>query len=131
MQTAPPASLGGIGAPIAPLPQTSGPAGTPLPLDAVYSADAVDTQPEALEQPSPQYPDWARAASETAVVLARFVITAQGGVADAQIRVTEGDPRFAAPVRTALGRWRFRPAAKAGLPVAVRAEQEFRFDLQP
>jgi len=113
------------------LPQPAGPPGAPLPHDTVYGADSVDTQPEPLDQPAPEYPSWARSAGEAAVVVARFVVTAQGGVADVQVRVTEGDPRFAAAVRAALAQWRFRPATKAGIAVAVRAEQEFRFDLLP
>lgn len=129
--TTPAPAQAGVGAQIAPLPQPMGPPGAPLPNDAVYSAGDVDRQPEPLEQPAPDYPAWARATGETAVAVAQFVITATGSVIDIRVRVTEGDPRFAAPVRAALGRWQFRPAARQGLPVAVRAEQIFQFELQP
>ena len=120
-----------IAAPIAPLPTLGAGAGQPVPVAAVFDADEVDSLPEAQVQPAPHYPHWARQLGETATVVASFVVTAAGTVERLSVRVTTGDQRFAAEVRLALAQWRFEPARRAGVAVAVNVEQQFHFDLQP
>ncbi len=97
--------------------------------EVVYGASSVDQLPIPLAQPSPVYPDWARRSGQTAVLALRYVVAADGHVRDLQIRVVKGDPRLAEPVKQTVPRWRFKPAQRAGVAVAVRVEQELQFDL--
>lgn len=113
-----------------PSPGSADASGTAGQGETVYGAAAVDKLPIALDQPSPLYPEWARRQGATAVLLLRFVVGADGRVRDLQVRVTQGEPRLAGPVRDAAARWRFTPAQRGGKPVAVRVEQELRFDLE-
>ncbi len=83
-----------------------------------------------VAQPWPQYPDWARRSGQTAVLVLRYVVGADGRVRDLQIRTVRGDPRLSEPVRQTVPQWRFKPALRAGRPVAVRVEQEWQFDLE-
>ncbi|MSQ84898.1 MAG: energy transducer TonB [Myxococcales bacterium] len=125
------AAQSAIAAPIAPLNNLSAGAGQPVPVAVVFDADEVDSLPVAQVQPAPHYPHWARQLGETATVIASFVVTAAGKVERLSVRVTAGDPRFAAEVGLALAQWRFEPARRAGVAVAVNVEQQFHFDLQP
>lgn len=107
-------------------PQTPAAAG---PQAAVAEPEDVDSPPTPLTQPPPAYPDWARQSGATALVVARFVVTAAGTVEALQIQVVRGDARFAGSAAAAVRTWTFEPARRNGVAVAVRVEQQLVFEL--
>ena len=89
----------------------------------------VSEPPVLLERAEPHYPTEARSKGvRSATVQLAIVITTQGRVTQARVLKPVG-LGFDEEARNAVLRWRFRPAKKNGLAVAVRATVEVSFTL--
>jgi protein TonB len=85
--------------------------------------------PEPISRPQPLYPDIARKARVTGVVIVEAIIDKQGNVTDA--RVLRGLPMGLSEAATnAILRWKYRPATLNGRPVAVYLTVTVNFTLQ-
>jgi protein TonB len=79
---------------------------------------------------TPRYPDMLRQAGVEGDVHAQFVVDTLGRVEPGSVRVLDAThDQFAAAVRTALARARFKPAEAGGHRVRQLAEQTFTFRL--
>ncbi|MBX3229494.1 MAG: energy transducer TonB [Labilithrix sp.] len=65
----------------------------------------------------PAYPEDARRQGIEAVVVVKFVVTADGRVEDA--RIVKGHPLFDAAVLASVRDWTFEPATLEGQPVRM------------
>jgi TonB family protein len=84
--------------------------------------------PKALFQPDPEYSEVARAAKFQGIVTLFVVVGSDGGVQKISIHRPIGmglDERAVATVKT----WRFEPALRDGVPVAVQINVEVNFRL--
>lgn len=97
---------------------------------AIFTEDQVDSA--AVRDPDsdgPAYPAALQAAGVQGSATVEFTVDTAGRADTASFRVVEATrPEFAAAVREALPRMRFRPAVAAGRPVAqvVRLPMRFR-----
>jgi TonB family protein len=78
--------------------------------------DAVPPMP-ASTNAIPPYPQEARAAGKTGVVVLKVVILADGSVADVQ--VMRGDEPFVSSAVKAVKGWKYQPARYKGQPITV------------
>lgn len=107
----------------------------PLPVEIsgpalrIFGADEVDQIPQALFQPSPEYPLRARRQNVTGLVTVEMVIGVDGRVQT--LEIVEADPPgyFEESVRQTLSRWQFRPGVLNGKPVPTRVRQPVPFTL--
>jgi TonB family protein len=107
---------------------TSGAA--PATTGGPLAAHLVDVPARPADRTTPRYPDLLRRSSTEGSVLVRFVVDSAGRVERGSVTVLEAThPLFAAAVRDALLRARFRAAEVAGRPVAQLVEQRFEFRL--
>ncbi len=97
---------------------------------AVYALADVDTPPRAVAQIPPHYPPGARQRGLEGEVLLRFVVTAEGRVEDVEVVDAQPGTVFVSAARSAVERWRFEAAQRAGQPVAVRVEVPLEFKLE-
>lgn len=82
-----------------------------------------------MHKEEPNYTEKARKAGIEGTVLLRIVITTDG--APTNIRVTKSlDPGLDKEAVKAVSRWRFEPARKDGVPVAVEANIEVNFRIE-
>jgi protein TonB len=65
----------------------------------------------------PEYPQEARAAGKTGMVILKVVILADGSVA--QVQVMRGDEPFASSAVKAVKQWKYEPARYKGQPITV------------
>jgi protein TonB len=96
----------------------------------VYQLAQLDSPPRPLVRMDPEYPRSARRRRIEGFVELVFVITPEGRVADIDVVRSEPGDVFVAEARAAVKRWRFTQPLKNGKPVAVRARQVIRFELQ-
>lgn len=92
------------------------------------SASKVDRLPTKITGPLPRYPQWARRGNLEAVVMVRFIVTAEGTVEDVKIHEIDGDERFGAEAIRAISQWRFRPAIRAGKSIPCWCFQKVSFE---
>ncbi len=98
--------------------------------EAGMSLAAVDVKPRILRQVEPAYPADARRHRIEGRVVARLLVTADGGVHDISI-VSAKPPRiFEQAVMAALEQWKFHPARYKGREVATWVMLPIRFDLK-
>lgn len=105
-----------------------------LPASGGVHADAQVDVPAALlpRSPTPQYPEALRAWRVEGTARLRFVVDTLGRVERDGIEVVEAShPAFAAAVRAALPRMRFRPARVGARPVRQLVEFPIAFRLEP
>ncbi|HAS81693.1 MAG TPA: hypothetical protein DCS43_03190 [Verrucomicrobia bacterium] len=95
-----------------------------------FALEEVDRGPQAIAQMRPFYPAYARRRRLDGEVTVLFTVNAQGRTAD--IRVLESHPEtvFAEAAVKAVERWRFTPAERHGVAVAVRVRQVIRFRME-
>jgi TonB family protein len=82
--------------------------------------------PECIQCPAVGYPERARRDRLEGVVELSFVIDETGAVTGIEVRES-GGAVFDEAVIDAVGRWRWDPATKYGVPVKIRWVQRFRF----
>jgi TonB family protein len=93
-----------------------------------YTFDGSITAPIPTYKPLPAYSEEARKAKYQGVVSLWIVVDAQGNVSECRVVRPVGlglDDKATETVRT----WRFKPAARNGVPVAVRVSVEVHFRL--
>lgn len=88
----------------------------------------VESLPRPLHREAPRYPDDARRAGVSGTVLIQALVDRDGRVRD--IRVTHSIPVLDAAAKTAVSRWRFKPAMSQGEPVAVWVAVPVKFSLR-
>lgn len=87
------------------------------------------SQPRALFNPQPQFPDQMREARREGGATVCVIVGGDGFVHAAQV-IRADDPSFGENSLEAVRRWRFEPAMRDGQPVAVRVQVETSFRLQ-
>jgi protein TonB len=116
----------------------TGPLAGPNPGPGRPNADAnaaleerfVDKVVIALPGTEPRYPSMLQSAGVEGDVHAQFVVDTLGRVERGSVRILDAShDLFAAAVRDALGRARFKPAEAGGRKVRQLAEQTFTFRL--
>ena len=111
------------------------PAATPLPAAAALSAapvaaPLVEATPVYSSNPLPEYPSLARQRRWEGVVWLQVEVTAEGLVSDVQVEDSSGHKLLDRSASRAVGRWRFVPATRGGLPVDCRVRVPVRFRLE-
>ena len=105
-----------------------GPALTPAVISKPVMVDAfIDPRYQNLLQP-PYPPEEQRAGNSGRVVL-RVLIGTDGRVKQVEKVSAASDAFFAAAQRQALGKWRFKPATKDGVPIEQWKTMSLRFVL--
>ncbi len=94
----------------------------------VYRIDQVDQPPILVNKVEPEYSEEARAAKYSGTVLLSVVISETGIPEDIHV-VRPLGLGLDEEAMLAVHRWRFRPAIKAGQPVAAKAQVEVIFRL--
>ncbi|EFL50920.1 TonB family protein [Solidesulfovibrio fructosivorans JJ]] len=94
------------------------------------SLAAVDAKPRILRQVTPDYPADARRRGIEGRVVARLLVTADGGVRSISIVSAKPPQVFEHAVIAALGQWRFHPARYKGREVATWVMLPVKFDLK-
>lgn len=100
-----------------------------------YSQDAegvyakVDEAPAPTKTAKPVYPTDLKREGVEGIVALSCVIDEKGDVISVRVNKSS-DPRFEAPAREALQKWKFKPAKKDGKEVKVRVTIPFRFNLE-
>jgi len=101
----------------------------PAPEDECTSAPdfvPIDSAPQVVRAPQPQYPDSARQAGLQGKVLIKALLNKKGEVT--QVEILESDAEiFNLPVLDAVTQWLFTPALQAGQPVCVWVTIPFLF----
>ncbi len=83
-----------------------------------YETDGPITEPKAVHKVLPKYPEEARKAGVTAVVVVDAEISAEGRIVNMKV-LRAPDEAFVQPTLDALSQWEFEPATLDGEPVAV------------
>jgi protein TonB len=94
------------------------------------SLAVVEVKPKILRQVEPAYPDEARRHGIEGRVVARLLVTADGGVNAVSIVSAQPPQVFDQAVMAALGKWRFHPARHKGREVATWVMLPIKFDLK-
>jgi protein TonB len=91
--------------------------------------DLLDRTPEAVRQPHPIYPIYAKNTGESGEVVVTFVVDESGRVLNPHV-VSSTDPIFEEPTLEAIGLWRFAPGTLHGVPVRFRMSVPVAFHLE-
>jgi protein TonB len=83
-----------------------------------------------LSNPEPEYPFQSRRLREQGLVKLRVHVTAEGRADEVTLHLSSGYDRLDRAALDAVRRWRFRPARRAGTPVAGWVVVPVRFELQ-
>jgi TonB family protein len=87
-----------------------------------------DKPPVVLYAPPAEFSDQARAAKYNAIVLVSVLVTEEGLTADAKVERAAGMGLDEKAIK-AISQYRFMPATKDGVPLAVRITVEINFSL--
>jgi TonB family protein len=92
----------------------------------IAPAANFDIPPRVLSSQFPDYPPSWRNAGIVGTVVVSFFVEPDGSVSNPAI---QGAPpsQLAAVTLNSIMQWKFAPATKAGVPVRVRAQQQFVF----
>ena len=96
--------------------------------DGIEFTEDYDVAPMVIHQIPPTYPDAARAAELEGMVILKLGLDQNGNVVEGT--VAQGIPGLSGAALAAVREWRFKPASKAGKPVAVRITVPLRFGLR-
>jgi TonB family protein len=94
----------------------------------VYKVGHGVTVPHATYMPSPEYSEKGRKKKIQGTVILQIVVTPEGTVRDAKV-VTSLEPSLDEWAIKGVERWKFQPARKDGVPVAVQLMTEVSFHL--
>jgi protein TonB len=122
----------------APTPRSAAPAPAfaltgPAAAQAASHASAgsqADSLPVAAFQPAPVYPPELERAGIEGTVTFRLKIAADGSVSEALVEKTSGYAAMDRAALEAVRRWRFTPARRFGLPVAIEVRKRFPFVIE-
>jgi periplasmic protein TonB len=112
--------------------QGAGPRGAPdalasLPGDAGVTRTA---RPQGRYQVRPPYPSSARLLRVQGTTMLRVHVMADGRVGEVDVEQSAGHPDLDGAAREAVRRWRFEPARRGEVPVAMWVRLPFEFRLQ-
>lgn len=118
-----------------PVQPASPPAAVTAPPAPTVSAPPVRTgvyisAEHAATNAKPAYPAMSKRYGEQGTVVLRVLVNADGTAGQVEIRTSSGYPLLDESARTAVQRWRFRPATVDGKPVADWYLQSIPFKLQ-
>ncbi len=103
---------------------------TLLAQDLVFELSEVDTPPQAIVRISPLYPITAKLKGIEGKVELIFIVRVDGSVDNVEVKSSTPAGIFEdAAIRT-VRKWRFKPGAKGGRPVATRVLLPLRFELE-
>jgi protein TonB len=97
---------------------------------SVFELSDVDQTPQPMIQLQPLYPAHARMRQIEGEVTVEFIVTPKGHTDGIVVLSSEPGEMFRRAAIRAVERWRFRPAQRGGVPVAVRVRQRIRFQLE-
>lgn len=97
-------------------------------LEGVLRVGGKVGVPRLIYDPPPDYPEQARKDRVEGEVLVELVVTAEGSVREPKIAKSLR-PDMDASALGAVRQWKFDPATKDGVPVAVRVNVDVRFRL--
>lgn len=83
-----------------------------------------------FSNPEPDYPSQSRRLREQGLVKLRVYVTIEGRAGELALYKSSGYERLDKAALDAVRRWRFRPAQRAGMPVAGWVVVPIRFELQ-
>lgn len=89
----------------------------------------TEVLPSYLRNPAPAYPTLARERGEAGTVLLDVEVSASGACGRIHVLRSSGHDLLDEAARQGISRWRFKPAVRAGLPVAVWVEIPVTFRL--
>ena len=89
-------------------------------------AAAFDVRPEPVKTPPPAYPQQLKGSGIDGVVAVRLLVDENGSVAEAKASKSN-HVLFEPPAVEAVLKWKFKPATKAGKPVAASIVLPVRF----
>ncbi len=117
--------------PLPPLPLPL-PAGEAAVIDPAVQEVLVgaEVDPRYARDLQPQYPAGERRAEREGIVTVRVTIGADGRVASVECLSATTAEFCRATRQQALGKWRFRPATRDGVPVTATKDLTVRFELQ-
>ena len=105
-------------------------AGSAIDTDKTYAEFEVERQVSPISGTNVEYPEALRTSGVEGQVLAQFVVNENGRVETSTFKVLDSDnPAFAAAVKAALPRMRFRPAQIGKTNVSQVVQQAFVFKL--
>jgi protein TonB len=78
----------------------------------------------------PAYPEIARRRGEQGRVLLRVNVSAEGQPIEVDVAQTSGYPALDQAAQSAVRRWKFIPAMRAGTPITAMADVPVRFRLE-
>ncbi len=99
------------------------------PMGPVLQLTGDITPPEKIHYPTPRYTEEGRQARVQGVVILEAVVDTEGNISRVKILKGLSHGLSEQAVETAK-EWKFRPAKKAGVPVAVYLNLTIRFSLQ-
>ncbi len=99
-------------------------------LGAGSQATTLAAAPNYHRNPPPIYPAQSKRAGEEGVVVLTVLVSADGRVKAVVVQQGSGFPRLDAAVRSAVQRWRFKPALQAGRPIEAEVQVPVRFELK-
>lgn len=92
--------------------------------------DQMDTPPQPTAKFPPQYPSSLLQKKITGKVLIACVIDPAGRISQSSIRQSSGHRELDQAALTAVSRWKFKPALKAGRPVKGSIVVPFNFEIK-
>lgn len=101
----------------------------PQPVGGDQAAEEVPAAPDETTNQPPKYPLESRRRGEQGTVTVELEIDAEGRVAAARIARSSGYVRLDRAALVALRSWRFAPATRLGVAVALKLEQRVQFCL--
>jgi len=101
--------------------------------DAITASSAggaiMDAKPDYLSNPPPDYPESARQAKESGVVVVQVIVNTEGRPDSVDVLTTSGFPSLDQAAVTGVRKWRFRPAELGSIKVKSRVNIPVRFNL--
>jgi periplasmic protein TonB len=97
-------------------------------LDGEKKTDEV-SPPELIHKVDPGYTQEAQKAKISGTVMLAILIGTDGAVSDIRV-IGKLDPGLDARAISAVSKWQFKPATRAGTPVAFRARAGVTFSEQ-
>jgi len=88
-------------------------------VGAIALPEDADPPTPADDNTAPAYPQEARAAGKTGMVILKIVIRADGTVDADTVQVMRGDEPFVSAAVAAVKHWRYEPARYQGQPITV------------
>lgn len=94
-------------------------------LTGAHAAD-FDEQPVPVKAVAPTYPDAMKREGVSGIVTVQLVIDENGDVLEKSVAKSTRS-EFEEPALAAVGRWKFKPARKAGQPVRATITLPIKF----